>query len=335
MLVQKYFDNGFRAMNQRNMDSAIWNYNQALAITPELDDIYIQLHTIYTSQANHSACKANLQAYIENYPYDYYPHYMAGNYYAGLYDYNTAIESYKKSVELASGDYYSLSNIGICLEQLRKPTEAIPYFRRAIEIKPEYVKPYERLLAIYDKQNEIKGFVEMYDRLLVINPSAVSGWEMTKMYKLRKPIADNPTGKGYLELGEYYYRNDDYTTSYSLFQKALTLNPQLGKAYFYLGAMDIFNEAYDKALLNTKKAVPYLNTDMELSNCYENIGYCYEMKKDFSNAISYYKKAELSFGSKSLYYKMSRVYEQMGQYDKARYYKYKYDIVQTVIIKAP
>lgn len=94
---------------------------------------------------------------------------------------------------------------------------------------------------------------------------------------------------------EMLYENKEYTESESYFRKSLKYisdKKMEGEAWYWLGELAYKNEKYADAISNFNR---FLNiSDGSASslynNTYYNIGYCYYMDKNYTQALNYFKK---------------------------------------------
>jgi tetratricopeptide (TPR) repeat protein len=112
----------------------------------------------------------------------------------------------------------------------------------------------------------------------------------------------------------------DVVTQYPGSKAAMMSYYQMGGLYYNLGDVDASMKAYADFI----KEAPESNDLRVLS--YNALGYCYEIKKDWKNALESYEKASTSKTGGSFdgitYRNIARIYEEMNNMGKAlEYYK--------------
>lgn len=100
----------------------------------------------------------------------------------------------------------------------------------------------------------------------------------------------------------------------------------LGNIYFNLGEIDKSMDAYKQFLNKSSK------NNVLTSLAYYGLGYCYEVKKEYANAVKSFDNSSMQGTGKFClamnYQSMARVYEEMNKPDKAEEY-YKKTLEQT------
>ena len=101
--------------------------------------------------------------------------------------------------------------------------------------------------------------------------------------------------EGYRNKGLFYHFRSEYINARKSFKKIINIDSNFEETYFnigntYLGQYDQINnnDFLDSAFFYFKKAN---NLNQYYVQAIHNIGLCYEIKKDFEMAKSYYKKA--------------------------------------------
>lgn len=110
----------------------------------------------------------------------------------------------------------------------------------------------------------------------------------------------------------------DVITQYPGSTAAMMSHYQMGSIYYNIGDIDASVKAYTEFI----KAAPG-GSDLKVM-AYNSLGHCYEMKKDWKNALESYEKAT---GSKTggsfegiTYRNIARIYEEMNNREKALEY---------------
>ncbi|MCM2301708.1 MAG: tetratricopeptide repeat protein, partial [Flavobacteriaceae bacterium] len=109
------------------------------------------------------------------YPNDYNLLIDEANIYYSLGDNTKFKEKLEEAVKINPTDPSLFYNIGVLTLEQKKPEEAIKYFEKAIELKPDYADAYnnigaavlERNIAIVDEMNKNLSNFKKYDQLRV------------------------------------------------------------------------------------------------------------------------------------------------------------------------
>lgn len=212
-----------------------------------------------------------------------------------------------------------------------------------------YLEAYDNMMKIdWNFQND---FTEQENYKLVkelkTNPTAVTyekyGDFLAKSSKYasaqssyEKSLALNPAGKAAInkkickvikdDAYYTYFEQRKYDEALARYQDGLkysTSDPELYSSIATIQMQKLSTPDYKKAVENYNKALTLTTAQMEKKDILENIGLCYEQQKDYKNAITYYDKV-VAMGpnyAKSAHYKLSRVYEAMGNAEKALHHK--------------
>jgi tetratricopeptide (TPR) repeat protein len=182
-------------------------------------------------------------------------------------DYELAIESFTKAIEINPlfEDAYGMR--GYSHLQLMQYQEAIDDFTKAIEINPlNYTSFYNRGLSYKNLFQYHKSIID-YNKSIEINPSYESAY--------------NGRGNSYNELKLYREAINDFT-------KAIEINSSYAYAYNGRGNSYYGLKQYQKAINDYNKSI---EINPFLSDVYHNRGISYHNLKLFQNAINDFSKA--------------------------------------------
>ena len=169
---------------------------------------------------------------IENKTYlDYF---MLGYNYSDNGEYDKAIESYKKAIEINPKKDDAYYNMGISYDDNGEYDKAIESYKKAIEINPKKDKTYYNMGIAYSENKQYDKAIESYKKAIEINP--------------KKDDA-------YYNMGIAYIENKQYDKAIESYKKAIEINPKNDKTYYNMGIAYIENKQYDKAIESYKKAI--------------------------------------------------------------------------------
>lgn len=128
----------------------------------------------------------------------------AANIYVLKGEYEKAVKTYKRTIELNPNYSYTYYNLGYTLRLMRRHNEAILFLNKAIALNPTYWQSYEQLGGIYF---EIGDFVNSEN-------------------SVRKAILLSPKQSMlYAQLGTLMLRKNDVIGAKVVFEKALEIDP--------------------------------------------------------------------------------------------------------------
>ena len=199
---------------------------------------------------------------IEKNPYN-----IMGVSYYHIGDYEMAISSYNKAIELDPEYTEAYNNRGSAYLQRGDYDAAISDFDKAIELNPRFTDAYNNLGYVYDAKGDYAKAIQNYDQAIELNPMD----------------ADI-----YINRGNVYVNKGDYDQAIKDYDKAIELNPQLAEAYYNRGLACSIKGDYDQAIKGYDKAI---ELNPQLAEAYNNRGFAYSNKGDNDQAIKDYGKA--------------------------------------------
>lgn len=274
-------------------------------------------------------------------PNDIEIHSLLASSYSTMRNFEMAISSYKKVIELDGTRDDAYYGLGMTYIKMLRSNDALPLLEKAVELNPDYKEAY---FYIGNAHQDIKNFDKAavaYEKFLESQPE--NAWET------------------YYKLGVCRIQLEQFDQAIAAFQEAYKEKPQdqriiydLAQAYenakqydkaeeFYLKISELTPEdpigayravlmMYDKAKM-TDKSIEIAKKISEMdSNNYEsfyNLGFMYQSAKRYNEAIEAYKKAiELNPGYEYSYSSIGYIYYQLGNYKQSIvYYKRLVEII--------
>lgn len=176
----EYMPNGYLALQNRNIDSALWYFSNATQYNPMDEEAWRMLGNAYMSAQLADSAKAALNRAIEIYPENYMAYNDIGMVYANLLgDAKTALTYFDKAVSIkvnyADGYYYASA---VLLGQ-RDFYGAIPYLERGIKnggkSVPEF---YYNLAYAYLNTNNLQKAEQQVLLCLSLNRSFGQAYQL-------------------------------------------------------------------------------------------------------------------------------------------------------------
>jgi len=246
-----------------------------------------------------------------------------GNMYYHLKDYDSAIKRYNKTLTINGGslkseykdeekfsyktaarriknilkkieDYEIVFNIAVCLLAKGKYDQAIGMFKKAGDLKGNWINIYKPLGIIYENMGRYPEALEMYENLVEINP---------ENFDIHK------------KLGEFLCELGDYGKAKEYYDKAVKLSPDFVDGYISLGNQLLDVEKYDQAIAAYEDAI---KIDPAQSATYYNLGIALYGIGQNIEALGKYKKAiELNENDYNSYYNLGVILDEMDKKENA------------------
>jgi len=268
-------------------------------------------------------------------PNDIEVHSLLASAYDAMRNFEMAISSYKKIIELDKSRDNAYYGLGMTYVKMRRFNDALPMLEKAVELNPDYMNAY---LYIGNAHQDLKNFAkaaDAYEKFLESQPE--DSWETyynlavcrTELEQFDEAIAafqeafkEKPQDQRIIyDLAQAYEKAKQYDKAEEFYLKISELTPEDPvRAYRAVLMM------YDKAKM-TDKSIEIAKKISEMdSNNYEsfyNLGFMYQNAKRFNEAIEAYKKAiELNPGYEYSYSSIGYIYYQLGNYRRSlEYYR--------------
>ena len=249
-----------------------------------------------------------------------------GNSFFKLANYEEAIASYDRALQIKT-DYYLVWYIrGASLTFLGRNEEAIASYDRALQIKTDYYPVWYSRGVVLGNLGRYEEAIDSYDRALQINPDKDEAWHMRgvvlgSLGRYEETIASfdralqikpdfheawNNRGNPLVNLG----RNEEAIISYD---EALQLNPELHEAWYNRG--DVLSELgrHEEAIASYDRALQINPDDHE---AWSSRGYAFLKLERFDDAFASFEK-EMEFNEGSAYYDQACFYAVQDRVDES------------------
>ena len=208
--------------------------------------------------------------------------------------YDIAITSYQKAIELNPEFAEAHNNLGNILKTRGHLKDALKSYQAALSINPDFTEGYYNLGVVYKELGELKTAVEYYEKAIEIKPDYAE--------------AQNNLGLVLNDLGQFDLAILNYN-------KAITYKPNFFQAYNNLGLSLNNIEMFKEALESFQLA---LNIFPDYSDAYFNVGITYYNLGDVNQAIEHYKIAlKISPQFAKAYCNLGIVFREIGEFDAA------------------
>ncbi|MBA2737682.1 MAG: tetratricopeptide repeat protein [Pyrinomonadaceae bacterium] len=147
--------------------------------------------------------------------------------------YDEALEAYKKSFQI-NPNWKAAYGIGSDYLRVENPTEAIVYFRKALQLKEDEPLIWYSLGYSFGKLNENDEAIPALQKAVALKPDYTDAW---------------------YNLGSVLFKSGRYKEAVEAYKTTVNLNPKDGEAYAFLGLAYSNTNNFDKAVESFRKAV--------------------------------------------------------------------------------
>jgi tetratricopeptide (TPR) repeat protein len=231
-------------------------------IHEQIQSAFRHLQTGNVQQAEH-ICRELLTIH----PHDSDALYLLGIIYDRIGDYDSAIESIKKSLQFNPVNDYACFDLGNILRKKERTDEAMLFYQKAVQLNPSNAGAHYCLAVALQEKGRFEAALNSYTKVLQINPNH----------------ADT-----YNNMGSVLQETGQLDQAVNCYRKALSINPDLFMAYNNLGNALMERGQFDDAVAHYQKAVG-LNPDFAGGYC--NLGVALQNKQEINEAVAAYQKA--------------------------------------------
>jgi tetratricopeptide (TPR) repeat protein len=192
---------------------------------------------------------------------------IIGACYAGLGEFNLAIENYEKSININPEYARAHFNLGSVLQDLNSIDLAVKSYKRAIQINPEYAEAYNNIGVIFQSLEKHDAAIKSYEKAIEIQPDYVEA-----LYSL----------------GVTLQNLHQFNAAVKNFEKVIAIKPNFFELHNNLGVLMQKLGYFDKAVEHYKKA---LAVKPDFSNAFNNLGIVYHELGHYDNSLKSFQKA--------------------------------------------
>ena len=157
-----------------------------------------------------------------------------GNLYVSINDYDNAISSFKKAIELNEDDPKPYNDIAYSYLMQNDPDNARGYIKTSLLKDPDYPFAHINLGLLYEFSGNLDYAEAEYNRAIALNPNIP---------------------EAYNNLGKIYEKNGKRALAVNAFKKAISLNPNNPRTYYNLAVIYGRANELDKAKAYFKKSL--------------------------------------------------------------------------------
>ena len=231
-------------------------------------------------------------------------------------DYDDALKSREKLLQFQNQQNAALYFIeGVEFFENQQYSDAIAFFDKAIEIKPDYADAWINRGVALDKLDKDTEAVYSFDRAIAIEPDNVKAQKNREIALQHTAEKSFDEGIGFFKLERYsealasidkaitVNSNDpevwivrglvlgkleQYSEAFVSFERAIAINPDFPYAWFYRGLFLSVLERFDEAVDSFEKAI---FIDPDFAEAWNNRGFALSNLKRHTEALASHDKA--------------------------------------------
>ncbi|MDJ0555554.1 MAG: tetratricopeptide repeat protein [Microcoleaceae cyanobacterium MO_207.B10] len=202
-----------------------------------------------------------------------------------------ALDWYKKALEIQPDFVEVYANLGTIFAQQRQWEQAISYYRKAISVKPDFAGAYRNLAKIYTQINQPLAAAECLYQALKIEPGKATAEESLS-------LANSLSENGKLE------------EAIACYKRAIQLKPQLVEASYKLAEILIQKGDSEAAVACYQKVI---STHPNSVTAYQKLGDTLSEQGQIESALQNYQKAQqLEPNNTEIKQKIGEIYYKVG-----------------------
>jgi tetratricopeptide (TPR) repeat protein len=258
---------------------AVETYSRLLTLFPENDKVYVKVIEAYGHAIADDPQNAVYKEKREEVLADF--------------------EQFSKRKNYRPEDYY---NLAFLYEQVGGKEEAIRFYTKAVEMKPNYKQALYNLGNLYRDTGNYKIALAVYSRLIHFYPkyaraylnmglifNALGDPQRAREFYLKVSNLEPENGDAYFNLGYLSESQGELSEAVNYYEKAVEVSPKNAEAYYNLG------NAYANLGQSGEAIASYLKTvgiNPKHQDAYVNLSILSFKSGDFQGAIHYLEDAQ-------------------------------------------
>ncbi|WP_019500121.1 tetratricopeptide repeat protein [Pseudanabaena sp. PCC 6802] len=289
-----YFEEGNRLNRQNQLEAAVKNYQQSIALQPDMAKAYGNLGLTLSRLGQLAA----------------------------------ATSSYKQAIALEPNNIDIRYNLGAILLKQNLLTEAEQTFRAILQIIPNHSNALVSLGNIFMQQNRLDEATNIYHQLVELHPTladlrynlAVLMYQQGRLDEatshLRSILLIDPNHIGcYFSLGNILVEQNRYDEAIANYHQALQLKPNDSLIHFKLGNALAQQEKFPEAISNYQSAIQH---QPHYVDAYQNLGIVLRKLERFEEAIAAYQSVlQIAPNHHEVFYNLGNTYLDLDRCDRA------------------
>jgi tetratricopeptide (TPR) repeat protein len=166
------------------------------------------------TNGNYQQALSNSRQLLEKFPNSVILCNISGASNAGLMQFDDAIDSYKKALEIEPGYSEAYYNMGVTFKKKGNLDASIESYKKALEIKSDYTEAYFNMGNTLRDKGDLEASIDSYKKALEIKPGY---------------------SEAYYNMGVTFKKKGDLDASIDSYKKALEIKPGYVEAYNNIG----------------------------------------------------------------------------------------------------
>lgn len=301
--------------NPEDVESAISQFRQALAIDPGYADAYaslgIGLLEKYRHEKDAKLVEQTREACEQSMVLDSRlpaARICLGSLKLATGDYEGAAASFQMGIEDEPNNDEAYGNLAIAYERLGRSQQAEQAYKTAITMRPQYAVGYDRLAVFYNHQARYHEAAMALEKATSLAPRAAAYWAslggtyylagdyQRALSALRRSIDIRPSYQAYNNLGNSYFALQMRSEAIAAFEQAVVFGSRqiqahgnLARAYYwYLPKRNLARREYLQAIALANEALKINPND---ADAHLLLAQYYAMVGDASLALHHLEKA--------------------------------------------
>ena len=247
---------------------------------------------------------------------------------AGLGQFDTAIDCFKKTLTLKSNYVEAYNNMGNAQKANGDLGAAIESYKQAIIIKPDYAEAHSNMGNVLKDKSDLEAAVESYKRAIKIKPDYAEAHSnmgnalkdkgdleaAVESYKHAIEIKSDYLGAFY-NMGIALQEKGDLEAAIDSYKQAIKIKPDYAEAYYNMADALVEKGDREAAVESYKHAI---KIKPDYAEAFYNMGISLEDNGDLEAAIDSYKQAiKIKPDYAEAYNNMGSVLQEKGDLEAA------------------
>jgi superkiller protein 3 len=296
----------------KDFDKAREYYQKAISLGPKLPQAYLGLGETFRFLGESSRAVETYSRLLGLFPDDEKIDFKVIEAYGRAIAEDPQNDLYKEKREEVLADFEQLSkrknynaagyyNLGFLYEQVGGKEEAMRFYTKAVQMKPDYKQALYNLANLYRDAGNYKVAMALYDRLVHFHPKFAQGYlnmglifnalgeqQRARQFYLKVVDLDPDNGDAYFNLGYLSESQGELSEAVNYYEKAIEVAPKNAEAYYNLG------NTYASLGQNAEAIASYLKTigiNSRHQDAFVNLSILSFKSGNFKGAIHYLEDA--------------------------------------------
>jgi len=301
------------AIDRGQWDKVIAYSQKIIALNPQFSQAYFDLGEAYRVLGSSTQAVETYSRLLSLFPDDEKIDVKVIEAYGKAIESSPQDELYKEKREEVLADFEQLSkrknykaedyyNLGFLYEQVGGKEEAMRFYSKAVQMKPDLPQALYNLAGLYQDAGNYKIAMALYGRLVHFHPKYALGYlkmgiifnalgdqQKARQFYLKVIALDPDNSDAYFNLGYLSESQGELSDAVNYYEKAVELAPKNAEAYYNLG------NVYASLGQNGEAIASYLKTvgiNPRHQDAFVNLSILSFKSRNFQGAIHYLEQAQ-------------------------------------------